>query len=203
MSLYRCEQCGCVENTALANYWIRHDREDKRPLCSECDPDIGQWHGKFEKRSAIGMLVDQEGHLWSSRDQMPEHFEVTGIVTEKGIEPFEGPPPCQRQGCKAPGPFVPVICIPRKGCSPDVVRPIEFTIGLNICESHKKDVKASDFISRDADRLVMKKTGKVGLRRLAKRLFRHGPPPDFDRASVRFIRWTERPARIARGERTQ
>jgi hypothetical protein len=48
MSLYKCETCGCVENTACAHYWMR----DGGPaLCSECDPEIGKWHGLFSKRA--------------------------------------------------------------------------------------------------------------------------------------------------------
>ena len=57
MPLFRCEQCGCVENTALSNYWTR-DRDEQfnkieptpPALCSECDPEIGEWHGRFPKR---------------------------------------------------------------------------------------------------------------------------------------------------------
>ena len=46
MPIFRCEQCGCVENTAASNFW-----EGSR-LCSQCDPDIGRWHGLFTKRPA-------------------------------------------------------------------------------------------------------------------------------------------------------
>lgn len=63
MPLFRCSRCGCVENTAVSNFWQAPDKTNA--LCSECDPSIGEWHGLFEKRSANGMLVDQHGHLWS------------------------------------------------------------------------------------------------------------------------------------------
>lgn len=49
MSLFRCEQCGCVENTALCLYWTRGDGP---ALCSACDPKIGAWHGVFEREDA-------------------------------------------------------------------------------------------------------------------------------------------------------
>lgn len=65
MSLYQCEKCGCIENTALGFYWSRHDEAFRerlgedfgKALCSECMPCIGngifkeggKWHGKFEK----------------------------------------------------------------------------------------------------------------------------------------------------------
>jgi len=81
MSLYCCETCGCIENTACANYWSR--RIDKLPLlCSECDPNIGKWHGRFEKRSAVGMHIDIEGHLWRDPTSAPKHLKFIGIVTE-------------------------------------------------------------------------------------------------------------------------
>jgi hypothetical protein len=51
MPLFKCSNCGCCENTALSNYWIdTMSRERKPALCSECDPRIGKWHGKFEKQ---------------------------------------------------------------------------------------------------------------------------------------------------------
>jgi hypothetical protein len=48
MSLFLCTTCGCVENTACCAYWSRKDMD--KPICSECDPRIGQWHGRFPKR---------------------------------------------------------------------------------------------------------------------------------------------------------
>ncbi|HWT30767.1 MAG TPA: hypothetical protein VN240_07040 [Propylenella sp.] len=48
MPLFECETCHAVENTALANFW--QATCEKRPaLCSACDPEIGKWHGQFEK----------------------------------------------------------------------------------------------------------------------------------------------------------
>lgn len=52
MSLFQCEECGCRENTAVCNYWIRNDKESScggRKLCSLCDPDIKKWHNKFRR----------------------------------------------------------------------------------------------------------------------------------------------------------
>jgi hypothetical protein len=79
MPLFSCRECGCVENTACANYWDRLYGEQPL-LCSECDPGIGQWHGRFPKRSAAGMLIDQEGHLWSAEESLPSHCRVLGVV---------------------------------------------------------------------------------------------------------------------------
>jgi hypothetical protein len=52
MPLFECEKCHCVENTALCHYWSRfyNDRTGEA-LCSECDPSIKKWHGRFPKRN--------------------------------------------------------------------------------------------------------------------------------------------------------
>lgn len=69
MSLFQCEACGCVENTALCNY---HWRKLKQmPLvCSACDTDKdiggeGKWHGDWERvYLPKGMFVtNREGNL--------------------------------------------------------------------------------------------------------------------------------------------
>jgi hypothetical protein len=52
MSLFRCEGCGCVENTALSHFHLIRGVKGKPALCSECDPDIGRWHGVFPKQDA-------------------------------------------------------------------------------------------------------------------------------------------------------
>lgn len=86
MSLFACTQCGCVENTACCRYAVRKHK-GLPLLCSECDPDIGKWHGRFIKRSAEGMLVDNLGHLWSKQNiesnQLPQHLKIVGQVPIK------------------------------------------------------------------------------------------------------------------------
>jgi hypothetical protein len=86
MPLFACTQCGCVENTACCNYWTRTTMDKLPALCSECDPDIGKWHGRFEKRSAAGMLVDQNGQLWSRAavdgGGLPSHYRIVGEVLD-------------------------------------------------------------------------------------------------------------------------
>lgn len=67
MPLFKCECCGCIENTALGHYWSRFVTKFKdstmneKALCSECMPDEfidgtktkgGKWHGKFPKKQA-------------------------------------------------------------------------------------------------------------------------------------------------------
>lgn len=52
MSLFQCEKCGCVENTATSNYWFRKDKTSAckgQKLCSACDPDLNKWHGVFKR----------------------------------------------------------------------------------------------------------------------------------------------------------
>jgi hypothetical protein len=58
MSLYQCEKCGAMENTALGAYWLREVK-----LCSECD--TGTWHGRFKKiMLPMGMFVtNKDGNL--------------------------------------------------------------------------------------------------------------------------------------------
>lgn len=56
-------------------------------MCSECDPGIGKWHGKFEKKAAAGYLVDQSGHLWSRGEvdagKLPKHYRIVGEAGRK------------------------------------------------------------------------------------------------------------------------
>lgn len=70
MSIFKCEKCGCAENTALGWYWAAKVCADDADwtevgeeykgmkLCSECAPKywkdgsetgFGKWHGHFKK----------------------------------------------------------------------------------------------------------------------------------------------------------
>lgn len=71
MSLFACDICGCVENSALAGLRGWHGREialkgpemaehpewidaglgDGRARCSACNPEVGAWHGHFARVS--------------------------------------------------------------------------------------------------------------------------------------------------------
>lgn len=48
MSLFICDRCRAVENTALGKFWCRRPRKLPR-LCSECA--TGTWHGRFPKEA--------------------------------------------------------------------------------------------------------------------------------------------------------
>lgn len=105
MSLYRCQQCGCVENTAFGFHAIRYwpewpDDIRGKALCSACGParfrtgaptGFGKWHGRFEQKSATGLWVDQQGSLWR-QDQLdegtlPDHFRIFGKVVAAPEDP--------------------------------------------------------------------------------------------------------------------
>lgn len=81
MPLFSCTQCQCVDNTAATNYW---QAGKGAALCSECDPEIGQWHGRFPKKSAVGYLIDQAGFLWTREQvaagQLPPSYRIVGEV---------------------------------------------------------------------------------------------------------------------------
>ena len=94
MPLYRCESCGCVENTATGFFYGKDephwpdDVRGKAP-CSACGPSrepegtptgFGVWHGQFPRRSAVGMLIDQRGHLWSKGSGLPVSITIVGEV---------------------------------------------------------------------------------------------------------------------------
>ena len=63
MPIFKCTQCGCVENTACCNYWMTKDYN--HVLCSACDPKIGKWHDMFPRINADekGYVADSEGFL--------------------------------------------------------------------------------------------------------------------------------------------
>ena len=94
MSIFRCEKCGCVENTATSNYWEQKhpfDGQGPKPLlCSECDPEIGKWHGAFPKESAKGMVLASDGFLYAKEDVASESFKSRtkhqGLKVVKEIE---------------------------------------------------------------------------------------------------------------------
>ena len=44
MSLFVCENCQTIENTALSSYWFK-----EKKLCSGCDPEFGKWHDRFPR----------------------------------------------------------------------------------------------------------------------------------------------------------
>lgn len=97
MPCFRCENCGCVENTAPSNYWDqKHPFEggpEKPKLCTQCDPEIKKWHGMFKRMSAKGMLLCSDGFLVSKEEVASDSFKfrmkhqgltVVREITEEG-----------------------------------------------------------------------------------------------------------------------
>lgn len=92
MSLFQCENCGCVENTALScnglqdiSEWFDwtgiEDRRGMR-LCSACAPTknedgtasgLGVWHNQFERRYL------EKGMYITNRDGNLAH-KITGLL---------------------------------------------------------------------------------------------------------------------------
>lgn len=102
MSLFQCENCGCVENTALScqgfknvpNWFDWTGIEDRRgkKICSACGPstfddgrptEFGVWHGEFERTFLPkGMFV-------TGRNGGLEHIETGDSDFEKYSSPEE------------------------------------------------------------------------------------------------------------------
>lgn len=100
MSLYQCEQCGCVENTAVGFYHgsdmdIYPPEVRGKKLCSVCGPThfasgepilrynegpaFGQWHGKFNRVFfTLGSLYTNEnGNVARKRDGVEVRLNFT------------------------------------------------------------------------------------------------------------------------------
>lgn len=69
MPLFRCTGCGCVENTAVGDFWNNRSA----PKCSECS--TGKWHGRFEK-------VQADPNLWE-----PDLPYSADMIRMKGMNP--------------------------------------------------------------------------------------------------------------------
>lgn len=103
MPFYRCQNCGCVENTAAGFHYARQldcwsDTIRGKALCSACAPatypdgtptGYGRWHGLFARRSAVGMLVDDRGFLYTEGAALPPSVRIVGKVDAD--PPLAGP----------------------------------------------------------------------------------------------------------------
>jgi hypothetical protein len=111
MSLFRCVKCGRVENTALSFHCGHLD--DKRYLCSECDPDIGMWHGRFPKVSAEGMYYDENHYVYGPNEidtgamelKYNRGFKMVGrVIGNKMVDNGAGGPVTAKERVLAPNP---------------------------------------------------------------------------------------------------
>lgn len=57
MSVFKCGECGCKENTACCRAHIQMSENADKLLCSECDPKIGKWHNRFKKLPFEGPYI--------------------------------------------------------------------------------------------------------------------------------------------------
>lgn len=102
MSLFQCQVCGCVENTALSFQgcpmwpdsfdWAGiEDREGKR-VCSACAPEkfkdgtstgLGNWHGRFDRTYLpLGMFKTNKKGNVEHVVTGDENFRAHAIKTE-------------------------------------------------------------------------------------------------------------------------
>ena len=86
MPLFQCSRCGCVENTAVSNYWAQVYMYRQKPLCVECKS--GKWHDLFPKEdaAATGYCLGADGFLYGPEEN-PHHTTIVGPVP-----PVEGQP---------------------------------------------------------------------------------------------------------------
>ena len=64
MSVFKCGECGCKENTAYSLAHVQMADDVDKLLCSECNPKIGKWHNRFKKRPFEGPYIrDHHGSL--------------------------------------------------------------------------------------------------------------------------------------------
>lgn len=81
MSVYICEKCGCIENTALGGYW-RNVANKESKMCSECN--TGKWHNKFEKhhwtKYGVKELLSLEARKDGSMINATEYLKSIGEI---------------------------------------------------------------------------------------------------------------------------
>lgn len=101
MSLFLCEECGHVENTASSHYWLRGQYGyDPRPLCAHCDPHLKSynsfpslpWDGELvlnpdviERFRVFKCAQDKCSHL-SLGNAGRYHLGAIGVCKDCGIK---------------------------------------------------------------------------------------------------------------------
>jgi hypothetical protein len=70
MPIFTCSKCGVVDNTAVSGYWSRVHMDGLDALCSQCNPEIGKWHGRFERKTPeeFGVVSGPDGFLYGPED---------------------------------------------------------------------------------------------------------------------------------------
>lgn len=111
MSLFQCENCGCVENTALSSQgfngffekffdWGYAPELKGKKLCSACGPvkysdgddtEYGRWHGVFTREYLpIGMFVTNGAGNLAHKETGDENYKPFIIRSDEEInnQPF-------------------------------------------------------------------------------------------------------------------
>ena len=79
MSIYICEKCGAIENTALGGYWLNCLNNEPK-MCSECN--YGKWHGEFEKQYWTDYTPDELIRMEERNDG--SMLNATSFLKSKG-----------------------------------------------------------------------------------------------------------------------
>lgn len=81
MSIYICEKCGTIENTALGGYWKNCLNKEPK-MCSECND--GKWHGEFPKKHwseyGVNKLLELEKRNDGSMINATEYLKSIGEI---------------------------------------------------------------------------------------------------------------------------
>jgi hypothetical protein len=100
MSLFQCDKCGCLDNTACGgNYHLRHRRNEDWygipngvALCCACTPShtldgelvnkrAGKWHNEFDR------VFLPKGEFFTNNDGNLEHKE-TGLLSDEFVKEY-------------------------------------------------------------------------------------------------------------------
>lgn len=98
MPMFRCDTCGCLDNSAYGLFHSRNDPiwpEEQRgkKLCSECAPSrypsgnptkYQGWRDTEPKRSAVGWFVTEDEFAWESVGDIPKHLRIIGVYDDNG-----------------------------------------------------------------------------------------------------------------------
>lgn len=81
MSVYICEKCGAIDNTAVGGYWKNCCNHEPK-MCSECN--TGKWHGVFDKKLwsdyGIENLLELESRHDGSMINATEYLKSIGEI---------------------------------------------------------------------------------------------------------------------------
>ena len=87
MPVFKCSNCGFVDNTACGNYWNTVFFDKKPPLCTLCDPKIKKWHGLFERIKAESNYLEGEDGFMYHKDELKPGGYFHGRVKLKTHPP--------------------------------------------------------------------------------------------------------------------